>query len=259
MKNKNTSVLVQGVDDAEFRQTEDTRGIRRSTSPINRPQDLSINDPTYLHRVGLYRSMTRHAANIRGAVLDYGCGKRPYQQLFVNYSSYVGADVAENPEADVFYQKGERVPLDDGSFDAVVSTEVLQSVRDPEHYLGECRRLLRPGGILLLSTHGFWCYLGDDRDWRRWTHRGLIYEIEKAGFRVVDLDAICIRRAFLCQFINIMIVSRLVQKRAIKPLGRGLAQIFNRIGNLYPAEILSCSAARQSHLAIVYLVVAVAN
>jgi len=222
-------------------------------------RDLSLGQPTYLHKLGLYQAVTRHAPKLRGATLDYGCGKRPYEQLLVNCSSYVAADRVGNPSADVHFEPGERVPLEDHQFDAILSTGVLQSVRDPEQYLGECRRLLRAGGQLLLSTHGFWCYLGDGWDWRRWTHQGLIYELEKAGFEVSDLDAICIRHAFLCQFINIMLVSRLSEKPGFRAVGGALAQLFNRIGKHYPHEVLSCSAKNQPHLAILYVVIATAR
>src|SRR5262245_59844913 len=144
------------------------------------PKDLSLSQPTYLPRLGLYQAVTRHAPELRGAVLDYGCGKRPYERLLINSSSYIAADLPSNPNADIHFEPGGRVPLEDDRFDTIISTGVLQSVRDPQQYLAECRRMLHAGGRLLLSTHGFWCYLGDGWDWRRWTHKGLIYELETA-------------------------------------------------------------------------------
>jgi hypothetical protein len=66
----------------------------------------------------------------------------------------------------------------------VLSTQVLEHVIDVDGYLAECRRLLKPGGLLLLSTHGFWTYHPYPADMRRWTCRGLQMEIEKHGFAV---------------------------------------------------------------------------
>lgn len=44
-------------------------------------------------------------------------------------------------------------PLDSESFDAVVMTEVFEHLRDyPVRSLEECRRVLKPGGYLLLTT-----------------------------------------------------------------------------------------------------------
>jgi ubiquinone/menaquinone biosynthesis C-methylase UbiE len=49
---------------------------------------------------------------------------------------------------------GESLPFDDASFDAVVSTLVLCTVRDVEATLAEVRRVLRPDGRLLFIEHG---------------------------------------------------------------------------------------------------------
>ena len=49
--------------------------------------------------------------------------------------------------------EAERLPVPDGSADAVLCAFVLCSVRDPLAALGEARRVLRPGGSLLLLEH----------------------------------------------------------------------------------------------------------
>lgn len=48
----------------------------------------------------------------------------------------------------------EAVPHEDASFDTVVVTYSLCSIPRPERALAEIRRLLRPGGHLVLSEHG---------------------------------------------------------------------------------------------------------
>lgn len=40
----------------------------------------------------------------------------------------------------------------DGQFDAVTLFEVIEHLRQPQELLNECRRILRPGGILLVGT-----------------------------------------------------------------------------------------------------------
>ena len=47
----------------------------------------------------------------------------------------------------------EAIPLPDGSVDAVVSTLVLCSVRDPVRVLAEVRRVLKPGGSFVYIEH----------------------------------------------------------------------------------------------------------
>jgi SAM-dependent methyltransferase len=66
----------------------------------------------------------------------------------------------------------------------VLSTQVLEHVNCHNRYLLEANRLLKPGGILILSTHGSFYDHGCPWDFRRWTAEGLKLDIENAGFRV---------------------------------------------------------------------------
>jgi ubiquinone/menaquinone biosynthesis C-methylase UbiE len=50
--------------------------------------------------------------------------------------------------------EGEAIDAPDGSFDSVVSTFTLCSVRDPAAALGQLLRVLRPGGRLFFVEHG---------------------------------------------------------------------------------------------------------
>jgi SAM-dependent methyltransferase len=204
---------------------------------------------------GLSEALARRAKSVRGDVLDYGCGEMPYRSLFTHSASYRGADIASNPAADVVYEAEGRLPLSDDSVDGVLSTQVLEHVRDPSGYLTECRRVLKPAGRLLLSAPGFWAWHGPG-DWRRWTHEGLIYEIESAGFRVLDLDAVCIVRGFFLQFMNVMVFSRLSRHSLTYPLGAALIAITNVVGTIFRDEIVSTSAKEATHIAFAYVVVA---
>ena len=47
----------------------------------------------------------------------------------------------------------QKLPFDDGSFDSVVTALALCSVPDPARAIGEMRRVLAPGGHLLLLDH----------------------------------------------------------------------------------------------------------
>ena len=108
-----------------------------------------------------------------GRVLDYGCAEVPYRGFFAADVDYVAADLPGNPHATLVLDEDGTIPLPDDSFDAVMSTQVLEHVTDPAGYLAECFRVLRPGGRLLLSTHGIFIYHPDPVDLWRWTSGGM--------------------------------------------------------------------------------------
>jgi SAM-dependent methyltransferase len=122
-------------------------------------------------------------------VVDYGCGTRPYEPIFQGrVGRYIGVDVGANAQADICLEPGQKVPLPDQSVDLILSVQVLEHVVDVDSYLSECKRLLRPGGVLVLSTHGCWVYHPYPTDVRRWTCWGLKYEVERFGFQVTRQD-----------------------------------------------------------------------
>lgn len=125
-----------------------------------------------------------------GRVLDYGCADIPYRRFFPSSVEYLAADLLGNPDATVMIADDGSVPVPDASVDSVLSTQVLEHVADPSVYLGECHRVLRPGGRLLLSTHGFMVYHPDPVDLWRWTSAGLREAVERAGFRVIRFEGI---------------------------------------------------------------------
>jgi SAM-dependent methyltransferase len=92
-----------------------------------------------------------------GDVLDVFCGSRPYDDLLPAGSRAVGLDVTDSyGVADLV--SAEFLPFDDDSFDLAVSTEAFYYVPDPEHGVSELRRVLRPGGAVVLTFPGVWEY-----------------------------------------------------------------------------------------------------
>jgi SAM-dependent methyltransferase len=153
---------------------------------------------------------------VRGRVLDYGCAEKPYRGLFGEQVEFVGADLPGNPSANVTIAPDGTLPLEDSSFDAVLSTQVLEHVADPATYLAECHRVLKPGGRLLLSTHGLMVYHPDPVDYWRWTCAGLRRQVEAAGLVVVHTEGIMGLAAVGLQFVQDAIFFRVPAR--IRPL-----------------------------------------
>ena len=123
-------------------------------------------------------------------VLDYGCAEMPYRGLFPADCEYVGADLPGNPRADVEITSDGRLPVPDESFDVVLSTQALEHVEDPAAYLAECRRVLRPGGRALITTHGTMVFHPDPVDLWRWTSQGLERAVTGAGLESERIEGI---------------------------------------------------------------------
>jgi SAM-dependent methyltransferase len=135
-------------------------------------REPSRRSPTYAVRAPLAAWLRAEAEDAEGKrVLDVGCGAKPYYPFFIRASEYVGVD-ASHPAADL-HGPVERLPVDDASFDVVLCTQVLEHADDPVQAVRELRRVVRPGGRVLASTHGVQVYHPDPVDLWRWTHEGL--------------------------------------------------------------------------------------
>ena len=150
---------------------------------LRQRRDPSTGDTYYLHLSDLDIALRRHASASKLTILDFGCGGSPYRHLFPN-ADYRRADIETSKNLDFQIDKEGRVNAPNGAFDLVLSTQVLEHCPDPSVYLSEARRVLRPGGKLLLTTHGIFEDHGCPYDFLRWTADGLDRSIRTAGFAV---------------------------------------------------------------------------
>lgn len=149
-----------------------------------RPQ---IGDALYLHLHDLLSAVEEVRTDEPLTLLDYGCGSSPYRSLFPR-ADYRRADFLDIDQPDYRLESNSRVPEKDGLFDLVLSTQVLEHVPEPQIYLSECFRLLKPGGKVFLTTHGVFKDHGCPYDFQRWTADGLKLALEKTGFREIKVQ-----------------------------------------------------------------------
>ncbi|MGL5078757.1 MAG: class I SAM-dependent methyltransferase [Waterburya sp.] len=124
-------------------------------------------------------------------VLDYGCGDKPYESIVrKKFDQYIGVDLAATTAADYTIAPDSKLPVDDQSIDLVLSTQVLEHVKETNNYLQEAHRVLRINGCLLLSTHGVWPYHPCPDDYWRWTIDGLKLIIQQAGFEILEVQSV---------------------------------------------------------------------
>lgn len=128
---------------------------------------------------GLRQQRRELLAGARGRVLEIGAGTGlnvPHYPAGLTELVLAEPDASmrrrlvarAQGRATVIDAHAEALPLDDGSVDTVVSTLVLCTVADPQAALREIRRVLRPGGQLLLIEH-----VRSDVRWRASLQRAL--------------------------------------------------------------------------------------
>jgi len=134
-------------------------------------------EPSYVWRAGQDRrlQMIVEAAGerLQGSLLENGCGVGMYVQHLAAHAGFVAGIEFDLPRALEAGQRanhianaaGENLPFPHQTFDAILSHEVLEHVKNDQRAIQEMLRVLRPGGRILLfvpnrgypfETHGIY-------------------------------------------------------------------------------------------------------
>jgi SAM-dependent methyltransferase len=130
-------------------------------------------------------------------VLDYGCGTGAFLEHLERFGTVNAVDA--DPSAVSFcHQRGRPevlvappgapLPFEDQAFDLVTTLDVIEHIDDDTAALAELRRVLRPGGLLLVAVPAFRFLWGKQDEVshhrRRYTARTLRRALAEAGFGV---------------------------------------------------------------------------
>jgi 2-polyprenyl-3-methyl-5-hydroxy-6-metoxy-1,4-benzoquinol methylase len=135
---------------------------------------LGLGNPRWVPQPGAYQLkegsnsshslMLEHLNDIPASrILDLGCSDGFLAQRLRSSGHYVvGVDVTEHPgvrhRTDQFFEVdlNRGIPVDVGrGFDVVLAGDVVEHLQQPEALLDEIRRVLNPGGVVLLSAPNF--------------------------------------------------------------------------------------------------------
>jgi SAM-dependent methyltransferase len=142
------------------------------------------------HRV--VRALERVRSHAHGVLLDVGCGSMPFAYLFRGYATrYLGSDLPSSryvggARPDVFCP-AEVLPIRSGSIDTVLGLSMMDHVAEPLRMLAEVRRVLRPGGVLLLEFPQMVPWHDEPYDYFRYTRSGIEWLLARAGFETLDV------------------------------------------------------------------------
>ena len=145
-------------------------------------------DPADHAFIGIHlieRSIAILALEVRGDLLDVGCGTQPYRPYFEHVSKITACDFDAGRGDVDFACPADKVPLPDACIDSILCTEVLEHVPDPIAVWKEFNRLLRPGGRVLLTTPMYWPPHELPYDFFRYPEHGLRRLMVDSGFRLL--------------------------------------------------------------------------
>jgi SAM-dependent methyltransferase len=148
--------------------------------------------PYYFIRKCLREKIQSKAPLLKGRLLDFGCGAKPYQSFFT-VDEYIGVDFENEghshdyEDIDVFYD-GKTIPFPDQHFDSILTTEVFEHVFNLPELLTELNRVLKPGGMMLVTCPFVWNEHEVPNDYARYSRFAMEDLLTKNGFTVQAIE-----------------------------------------------------------------------
>jgi SAM-dependent methyltransferase len=188
----------------------------------------------------------RRVTDRRPRILDVGCGTGANLLMLSQFGDAEGVDISEDALAfcrergleKVKLGAGEALPYDDGAFDLVTGLDVVEHMDDDLAGLREMRRVLRPGGRVLLFVPTFMFLWGVQDDVsnhrRRYRLPELRRVLEQAGLEIERMTY-----ANITFFLPILLMRKLMRLTGIKAESENninVSALNGVLGSLFGAE-----------------------
>lgn len=184
-------------------------------------------------RRAILSALKEKLGSFHGTLLDVGCGRMPYRPILLAAPSrverYLGLDLGADLR-DSRYSKfgppdvewdGCLIPLDSGSVDCAIATEVFEQCPDVRGVMAEIARVLKPGGVLFFTVPFLWPVHDAPLDQYRFTPFALERHLLNAGFERVTMKALGGWDASFAQMIGLWARRR--------PMGRVMRRIVSTL------------------------------
>lgn len=180
--------------------------------------------------------------HISGRTLDLGAGSAKYKEIIKEKATeYITFDMVPGENIDVV---GDvlNLPFENESFQTVISTQVLEHVEKPWIMIKEIHRILKPGGVCVLTTPFITPYHPDPTDYFRYTTDGLNSLFKNEGFQVIDCDYYGRAFTVLAEMIRFVFFNRYKKKVGVwgGRFLRYLAKFANFMDRFAKDKIIYC-------------------
>lgn len=201
-----------------------------------------------------YRKVWRYLDNLSpGWLLDVGCGNGAFcGRLVLRGWRCFGVELVPDIAQEA-YNRGifvtlsdaaDGLPLLDSRFDVVFAGEIIEHMVDDDHFISECFRVIKPGGMLILTTPNLVSlgnrllmslgkmprYAYRDYHYRIYNLHVLLEKLRAGGFTPLRVES------------SHLIISksspRRILSRAFGNLGEFLGSVFPRLGEMF---VVTCA------------------
>jgi SAM-dependent methyltransferase len=138
-------------------------------------------------------------AQARGRLLDLGCGDVPLygvyrdlvqEHICINWANSLHPSI----HLDFAVDLGGKLPFEDGSFDTILVTDVLEHLAEPAGAMCETAGILRLGGKLIIGVRFFYWIHEEPHDYHWYTEFALQRMCQLSGLSIVELQGVAVFR-----------------------------------------------------------------
>jgi SAM-dependent methyltransferase len=223
------------------------------------PQDRPFLHDLHAYKLGRLRELFETYFPSGGTVVDVGCGRSLFSEIDGSFPFRVVAgdlDFAsvrdrsmEVPRQAWGVFDASALPFGGESFDGLFAGEVIEHVTDARHTLGEWRRVLKPGGVAIITTPNRERLLaradGLERPYSRDHLSELSYAelsgplLQEAGFEFVTERCIYLELWLKHLFTPLQPIQDHLQTEGNVPSNRWAMRLLFPLGRLFPSRALA--------------------
>jgi SAM-dependent methyltransferase len=150
--------------------------------------------PQWLVFLYAHNTVAGFLRQLDGIVLDIGCGNRWIERELSHHCYYVGLDYPGTVALGYqgrphLFGDGQSLPIKDASVEAVVMLDVLEHIPKPAKALAEAKRVLKPGGTLVIQVPFLYPLHDEPYDFQRWTEHGLNELMQNHGLECQRIES----------------------------------------------------------------------